>query len=295
MGGIERRVVVSTDSSGVLGTPRDVWQEVWGFMEDYPGFQGYEMIGWGGRLSFWTDSLLSQAEKAGCKVVGIHGRTGGLKDGDNPAEGVVMTFINAFIVPTPELIRHYGSRLEYVLVHSPQMYPDQHFSALEPKNCGPKFGKLYIENNVRREGLSDTVRVVKEIFNHYGIQAGVMFDLCHYVRSLGVGHSVGENWEMAMDKLQELFNLKYGNGKPLGVGIHLPVGLSGDSLPVEEYTADMWKRFKALLDQRPGILVVIENQQLGFRDKVLPSKSSMRKQRERNQRIADLLVKNGII
>jgi hypothetical protein len=292
MSQVERRLVVSTDSSGVLGTPK-VWRDVWGFLDENPRFKGFEMIGWGGRFNFWTDFLLHQAKKYDCNVVGIHGRTGESQETDNPFSGAFLGILNRLIVPTPILFDRYLNRYEYVVVHTPEIRREGNLDSLKKHRLVSN--RVYVENHLMPGAVDEAIRMVRDLTKR-GLKINVMFDLFHYIRSFGHEQPFSRIWEGTMAKLVWALNQRYSPcGDFIGVGVHIPIGIRrGDSLRVDLISDEMWRDLGSILDTRPNITIVLENQQRGL-DLIRPSYLRVNQQRKRNERIVNHLTKCGVI
>jgi hypothetical protein len=291
----ERKIIASTASTGVFGTPSH-WKEEWDFALSDPRFKGFEMIGWGGKgMRFWTDALLQRAGEIGCDVVGIHGRTVGPMDiYTDRRQAWSLWGLNQSIVPTPELIKRYSRRSQYILVHASEMRtPENRIAALVFKK---RIRNLYLENHVTHPIDSDTAIVYS--MRLQGVPAGVMFDMAHYQiyeSHIRRNSTYQEIWSGMMAALTQLLTEKDFSGHTVPVGLHVPIGtFTGDSIPTDEITGQMWKDFVARIEGRGDVFIVIENPVKG-RDQIRTTVKTRREQRERNIKIVDLLTDNGVV
>ncbi len=290
----ERQLVVSTDSSGMFGTPNH-WQDVWGFAKEDSRFAGFEMLGWGGRMRFWTDFLIENAEKTGCNIVGIHGRTGGLHDAYSFSHRVVLGTLNNLLIPTPELVTRYGSQVSYILVHGPELRLHPNRVAIHENRY--KIRQLCIENHIRPGAVGSALELVREL-RFDGVNAALTFDLFHYASAHDHrprGNGFAEVWRETMRTVDWILKETDANGEPIPVKFHIPMGLNPeDSLPISEINDNMWCEFGDRLDGHPGLQVVIENQQQG-RDLLRTTPRSRAAQRDRNKILVDTLTDARII
>lgn len=286
----------SADSSGLLGTPEE-WEGVWGFLRNDPRWRGFEMYPW--RLPgmdamwSWTDFLFKRAESLGCNVVGIHGRTGGIHESYTLGGRLEMGVINGLMLPTADLVRKYGAKVNYLLIHGPEVRLAENRVALKEKTDG--INMLYVENHIRPGALGAAVEVAREL-RHDGVNAGVMFDLVHYL--IAYDHRGGnfrDVWEQMLVTIAWAGNQTDKKGL-LPFGIHLPVGTNReDSLMIDSIDETMWRDLGQVIDVRPDTLVVLENQQAGLMGKVHQGAGSRNKQERRNKILIDMLTDNGVI
>lgn len=292
----ERGFATSADSSGLLGTPR-VWEQVWGFLRDDPRWRGFEMYPW--RLSGmdrvwdWTEFLLRQAEDLGCNVVGIHGRTAGIHESYTLRNRLMMGVINALLLPTPDLIERYGSRVDYLLIHGPEVRLVKNRMAL--RQGADRVKLLYIENHIRPGALGAAVEVAREL-RQDRVNAGVMFDLVHYLNAYDHrDEGFRGHWETMLAAIEWASNQRDVGGRLLPFGIHLPLGTNPeDSLMIDKIDSGMWKELGRVVNSQPDVLVVLENQQAGM-GRVYVDAASQRRQERRNRMLVDMMKDNGVI
>lgn len=286
----ERKVLVSADSSGVFGTP-DLWKQLWGFAlkENRGPVCGFEAIGWS-----WIDYLVRKAQKEDLEIVGIHGRTGGIHDGESMADRLVLGFLQRILIPTPDLIQKFaGGKVDYVLLHAPELRQRTNFqSAVENKTKLEKT-TLFVEGHIRRFANMTAYGAVLSL-RYNGVNAGVMLDLAHETRSLDHNGDFNGRWNEVLALLDKLFKSTDLDDKKFPIGVHIPVGTNPlDSLPLDEMTDVHWRSLAGVLDGQQT-LIVIENQEL-LPGIIRPFGRALHDQVERNKRIIETLKRTGVI
>ncbi len=279
--------MVSSDSSGLLGTPRH-WAEVWKPAIDHEKFAGFEVISW-----LWIDPFVKEAEKMDLKISGYHGRTGGHHDSYTHVDNIFLQISNNLLVSTPKLIERYSHKEEkYILVHSPEMKNHNNLKIAEDNAL--KIKSLKIENHLRPGALWTSFSIVKELRSN-GVEAGMMVDLAHLVKEFNYSEKdFNKIWNKIIRNIDELFAMVDTYGKPLPISFHIPLGLNEDSLPANLITKEMWSNLASRIRPRQDAFIVIENQQGGL-DALVTTRKSRIVQQLRNARIIDLLDSTGII
>lgn len=278
--------VVSTDSSGVLGTPK-VWRQLWGFAQEDSRFLGFEMIAWGGRLSFWPDYLFSQAKKLGCQIKGIHGRLGGLDDVGSLSDRVMSRLVNALLTPTPALVTRFAQHCDYIVLHAPELRTEANQTVF--KKEASKVNLLFVENHVRPGSVGATLEIARELAGE-GLKTGVVFDLVHYMRTYRGTCHLGQ-WQRAVKAFDWVLEEMGRERTPLMFHLSLGTDLS-DSLPFEQMTEPMWQDL-AQRRREGNFLLGIENKVAGYPFFLPPSARA--KEVDRNRRIIDKLIEQKLI
>lgn len=285
----ERKFAVSSDSSSLLGNPK-YWEEVWRPAIQHERFAGFEMLGW-----LWAGKFLVEpAKDLNLKIIGIHGRTGGIHDQYALLDRAVLGGLNYLLLPTPKLVEHFKN-LKYILIHGPELRIKENRLAITEN--AKSINTLYIENHLRPGALGSALEAAREL-RADGVNAGVMFDLFHFARAYDHrknGNGLGDIWPRILSNLDMLYTQKDDEGKKIPVSIHLPLGTNkGDSLNFEEITPQMWRDLAEALKARPETLVVIENQQ-AFPANIVMIASWRDSQRKRNTKMLETLDKHGVI
>lgn len=277
MSGIERQFLVSTDSSGLLGTP-EVWKKVWASAFDRSNFKGFEMIGWGGWFHLWTNFLISEAGKKGCNVVGIHGRMG-TEITHNPLKNLRARIGSSLLLDTPYLVNNYGNKLNYILLHAPEL--DISNTRQLVVDSSHIINQLFVENHLSIDSLGKAIGTVKQLRSE-GVNAGIMFDLFHYFNSHNQRHALDARWRELLHQVDRVLNGQEG----IPTGLHIPVGTNKiDSFP-EEVTDRIWLDLGILVNEHPETVLVIENRQRGL-NQLFPTDKEISIQGERNARLLD--------
>ncbi len=268
--GVKRKLVISTDSVGRWGRFDD-WLGVWGWIRELEQFVGIEALAWRDSL----DRFLQDAKQAGVKISGIHGRLGE----DHRA---LLKIYDWMLVDTSVLLSSYSGRADYVLVHADEA--EQLQKELSSDWAEAAGSVLMLENGGGEVQVRKAVNLIKK--SDGGIRMGLMFDLYHYFGSLQ--GNVKERWGLTLGCLERILD-------EIGlVSLHLPIGSRlADSLPVEEMSEGMWQDLAGIIDGRIG-WVTIENQQTGLTILRVRGRA-IEKQRERNKRVIEILLKGGVV
>lgn len=284
----ERQFIVSTDSSGLFGTPA-VWKEVWSNAFKHPRFKGFEMIGWGGKFRLWTEYLVREAQKTGCNIVGIHGRIGNEETHD-PYKNLKALVGNNLIIDTPFLVKRYGGKLNYILLHAPELETAQAQQFVVDNSH--LIRQIYIENHLSASSFGKAVEIAQQL--HWnGVNSGIMFDMFHYYNSHDQKSSSINRWEELIYRVRWLLETTHVR-EDIPLGIHVPVGTNTvDSFP-EDITNDMWLDVGMITKDYPEVMLVVENRQSGVNQLMLTKKEIML-QKERNNKILDKFSDCGLI
>lgn len=274
--------LVSNDSIGFFGTPAQFLQ-LWREYFDDKTFAGVEVIAF--KPLRRLKELVTTLKKNKIPVLSFHGKTGG-ENQLNIFLRIIMTVINQFIFDAEFLLKYFP-KIEF-LSHGPYFEKDSVRKIIfqyQPK-------KIWIENH--RSGKRGVEEAIKEIifFRKNKINASGMLDIFHYVAfSL---KTLEEDWPAIVGKLKNYFLLKDDQGKQIFTGIHFPIGTRwDDSLPIDDMTDGMLRLFaKKIIPQVER--VVFENQQLPPAV-IFLNQENLAKQKQRNERIIERLIKTGII
>lgn len=295
---IKNELIVSTDSLGIFGDPRNL-DIVWGFLKKEPSFGGVELMGFRSHFHSPLEDTVRRIRENGFRISGIHGRIGAYLK--NPLEilrqrsfnPIIAAFLNGIVVDTPRLLGDCGSKgIDYVLFHVSEVDVERNFQMITGR--GENTPAIFIENDYTSDpqGLNRAVERVKQLRGQ-GRNARLMFDMYHAAMS-PYHQSPLLIWKKAIESLANVRK----TGDDLLGGVHIPLGLRmDDSLPFEEIMDDcqIWRDFAGVLNEDGGVLRrVVENQQLGFRNLTKPSLSSLRAQGVRNRTIYDKFEKFGI-
>lgn len=282
MSKVKRQYLVSTDSIGFFGKPKQfisIWKEFF----DNKTLDGVEVIAL--KPLNQLNKLIANFRKNNIPVLSFHGRTGGENKLDFKSM-VIMTFLNNFIEEAVNLFKRFP-KVEY-LSHTPYFENKTVYEAVM-KN---KSKKIWIENHLQGSGgIEDAIKQIN-IYRKKGINACGMLDIFHYVV-----HSekiLPENWSNTVEELRSYFLLKDRNGKQFFCGIHFPIGTRlADSLPIDDMTDEMLRLFAEKII--PYVeRIVFENQQknLGL---FFSTDRMIEEQKARNKNVFKRLKKIGII
>lgn len=247
----EQKFIISTDSSGILGTASK-WERVWGPAKQDPQFKGVEAIGW----SWFPYQINSYREKE-IGVEGIHGRTGGVDDSYGLFDRLKLEFLNRLLLKTDSLLKiNHG--ISYVLVHGPELKSLQKMQLCVANSNLDKI--IFVEGHLK-PGATDTSRAIARQLRVEGVNAGLMADLCHISLS-EVRHVNNYNkaWDYTINIARGNFQEALRSDPDFPIGIHVPIG-DGEGLPWGEMDDDKLKDIARLRNEFPQLTTVIESQQ----------------------------------
>lgn len=289
-----REIVISADSSGFPGRP-ETWKALWQSPLETSGlggrFVGTEMFPWWGVA--WTRMLLGEADKLGWPVASMHGRTGGVHEGYDWTDRVVMMGLNAMLVDTPTMIDEFGLRVPRLVIHGPEARERAMWEALV-NGTGPKVNEMDVENHLH-VGADGTAMAVAIGLCEMGIRAGMVFDLVHDwqsfshvrtdARKIGI---VVNNLTWTMEQARQ--------GYIDVVHLHVPLGVNNDSLRLEirkPLLREVARVFNSPEYDGVAGTVGVENQQ-GVADSIYLREGRVGEQVEWNKRILGLVAQAGL-
>lgn len=280
---MERKFGVSTDSSGVLGTP-ETWRGVYGFLMNEKNFLGFEMLGWR-----WAKSLLKLAADNDVKIVGIHGRMG-LKDGFAKGfrQNLRIKSLEFTLNNTATLLNLHSG---YLLLHETEAgNRAEEIANAKATSCNT----LFVENIPDVSSLEGTLKTAADLASS-GVPSGVMFDLQHYAFELMRTPNTNHTWDRVLNALDKTLETLESKKPKIRAGIHLPIGEDAiDSLSFDQMSFDMWLDLTAILNKHPQTITIIENQQAGINQAIVLGKS-IKRQRAINETKINRLFQTGIL
>ncbi len=285
----ERRTLVSTDSLGILGTPR-LLNELYKF--DLAGkIDGLEMIGWAGISGLRLRSLISEAQGYGWKVDGIHGRTGGLHDSFSVRHRLLLLSLNLALTETRPLAKNFAD-IPYILIHTPVLRSHDNVEALKKY----RQGLVFCENHIRITGAGGALEGVIRL-RQLGIKAGLMFDLLHYFEADHDSLDFDTKWNNGLLYLEKvILESRDFTGREFPLGIHLSMGRNlSDSFAGRELTVERLKRLAQVINANDRVVYfVIENLDK-FPSIIIPFGRFINMQRDWNERNLAKLSVAGLI
>jgi hypothetical protein len=244
-GNIKLLISSGFSSQWLFGSPKaiDFFQNILERCE-CTNFAGFEVVGWLPVLSKWKDNL---------QAYGIHGRC------RVPLlPNIFMFAADRLIVSTRRLVKKFGQQ-EYILIHDREAAKTQ--KILE-NNVG-KINTLFIENTPEAGSLDKTQQLIQALRDN-GVNAGLMFDLVHYLAEIGCDglkpEVSEETWNRMILRIDAVFNSLRAIYPDIPLGIHLPIGIR-EGLPVEKISDEMWQEL-AHITEAYELVLVIENQQM---------------------------------
>ncbi len=264
----KRNFTVSTDSA-FYNIPSDIAAIYGHFATKTFGFGGVEVLGW-----WYLPYFLRQAKREGLPVIGIHGRVG-------PKHGPALSVVNQLFIDTPNLTRLVKQEnLEYLLLHVPEVLSNFEFLKKSPVS-------IRIEGVTNPAGgIEMALKLVKQLKEH-NVNAILNPDLAHiYLEKNQLPINSQKAVEFTMDFISKV-------SKDTQIAIHLPIGEDvTDSLNVFEVQGSTWKSFGQLLDNIPGVKLVIENQ---WKHSIVLNKKSKITYRDATIAKMEFLAEQGVI
>ncbi len=249
-------------------------------------------------MGLWTVTIFNHAIKNGHNVVGIHGRTGGNQDSPNFQQGIKSQALRSMLIPTPDLVRHYGTKVNYVLVHTPEARGGSSRKFLE--ECDKStLNLLMVENHVHPKGMALALDTADSL-NKLGLKTGAMLDLFHSLDAHFRYSNLDTAWKSTIDELDNTLSNQDGNEfNQIPLGIHLPIG-HGDGIPgmqgapINHLTDSMLQELAATLNKKSGMPIVLENQQARL-DKLYLTQKAIARLQERNAEVVERLINNLVL
>lgn len=235
----------STDQLGYFGQDATSLAKV--TPDNFPGEKYVEVVAT--RPIRTLRKYINSLDDRGFHVTHLHGHTG-QNGAETPFDSLKLNIIRLLTPTTKELLTHFPDKA--ILIHSPEARkPDVVQAIIKAK---PQF--IWIENHLGKEELEKSLASVDMLARH-GIEAGVMFDVMHYLVG-GEQIPFAQKWQEMIDHLWAL-----APKNPKIRGIHLCIGTTYDKLPLEELTDKNLENLAQVLRLFPLKIVVFENQQHG--------------------------------
>lgn len=292
-------VLVSTDAVGIFGNLQQL-AEIYSKALPVLGVDqlAIEMLAWRHTIALQKLSKPLNTQEKPVSVRSVHGPLGPVSEAASFLEviniaqiNVVMADLMPALLARPDLFEA-GKSGNYFLVHEPELRRKGSFEALKAQNTG----HILVENVLTPGSLAQTVAGVEKL-KAAGVSAGIMIDLVHaikeYTQSLKTLHTLSPEkfnavWKKVLSDSEKIME------KLPRSGFHIPIGVNGDSLPIELMEPKHWHDLAQLI-QILGLNVewlTIENQQhhaLRITKKDIPVVT------ERNYAVLSTLAENEVI
>lgn len=270
--------LVSSDCAAIFGDMNLV-KYLWGSVLLEPNCKGVELIGWR-----WTPQLLKQAKRLNIPVLGVHGRTGGWNEEKSASGKLIMQTLNELFITNAGLVK-IAREIDYVLLHR---------SALTPKTRellylhSNKLHNLRIENVIAPNDTELTIQTVEALIAK-NLNVGMTFDIVHFLREPYFTEPKLTRFGGLLEVLHKLSSKKF------PINIHFPIGTyRGDSLPIMDLSASMWKELADAINRLDPVYRVLENQQSRAYSIYLPEWTH-EEVRKRNHWVVDFLKDKDIL
>lgn len=273
---VRHKFLVSTDIVGILGRRED-WEYIWADYINDKNFGGFEMIGWS-----WGERFLNSRFKY--RVTGIHGKTAGWSEGRGLIGKTMLWSLN-FLFFSFNKLTSLGALVDYVLIHRGALTEDVETLLIKNKE---NLNLVCIENDLVQNSFSKTLKKIEKL-REQGVNAGLMFDLVHFLRETNRTEPNLKRWDLLLEALKDIKTLT------IPVSFHFPIGLySNDSLPISQFTDEMWQQLSFALNKIDYRYLVLENQ-APRRYSLLLTRKDKLYFRKRTSDVYSLLKKHKII
>lgn len=255
-----------------------------------------EMIAWG----HLTKKAITQAP---FKTVGIHGQVG-LPSHEPRIERPILWVTSKLMKSTKELTQlpedhPLMAESDYLLIHEPEADREGTTLMLQQFSEKPSGKHVLIENILRPGSLKKAKLHVYEIDTVNG-SAGLMIDLVHLMKEVIGEQSAFANlkdlsqrqfdeaWKKTLELTRDML------GQIARSGLHLPIGVNSDSLPVTKMRKHHWQDLAVLLKEARHNVewIVLENQQS---NPALILSRDIPQIADRNERITKMLAEYEVI
>jgi hypothetical protein len=290
------KVLVSTDIGGLV-SDLSVVEKV--YAAALPALQGQLLA----EVIAWRHLSEKAVKNAPFKTTGIHGQVG-IPSHEPGIEKPIMWTTGHLMQSTKDLIQlpedhPLAAESQYLLIHEPEADREDSIIYLQRYSEKPSRKHVLIENILRPGSLKKAKLHVYEI-DAVGGSAGMMIDLVHLMKEI-IGeesafanlkdlgqHQFDSTWKKTLELTRDML------GQIARSGIHLPIGVNSDSLPIAKMRKHHWQDLATLLKEtRENVeWIVLENQQA---NPLFTSKREIPKIADRNQRIASMLAEYGVI
>lgn len=293
-------VLVSTDIVGIWGKLDQVWQI---YAKSLPALGGEQIAI---ELLAWQHLIKNSAKlekPPQLSIRGIHGPTGHFMESPGIIEKSkaiifqnIMADLETVVKARPDLFQA-GQAENYLLVHEPELKRKGKIETLAAMSYP---SHILVENVLEVGSLQATVQKVA-VLKEQKISAGIMIDLVHlikeYTQSLKTLHTLeqktfNDTWKKVLMTVEEVINQLPKSG------LHIPIGINGDSLPLELMTNQHWQDLAQVIKKLGEKIqwLTIENQPTDFDLNALAVQPAMISfLADRNQRITANLAENEVI
>ncbi|MCC6711515.1 MAG: hypothetical protein IT416_04170 [Candidatus Pacebacteria bacterium] len=293
-------VLVSTDIVGIWGNFDQLWQIYAQSLSALGGEKiAIEMLAWQHLIK--NSSKLEKHPQL--SIRGIHGPTGHFMAAPGIIEKAkaiffqnIMADLETVVKARPDLFQA-GQADNYLLVHEPELRRKGRIETLVSMNYP---GHILVENVLDVGSLQATSEKVK-VLRDQKVSAGIMIDLVHlikeYTQSLKTLHTLdqktfNETWLRVLKTVEVTINQLPKSG------LHIPIGINGDSLPLELMTKQHWRDLAQVIKKLGEKIhwLTIENQPTDFDLNAFVVQPSMISfLADRNQKITADLAENEVI
>lgn len=293
------QVLVSSDVAGIFGKLGDVLL-VYALCLPMLGTEqlAVEMIAWQHLISDIEDKKWQTQEKV--SVAAMHGPMLNSDGSPTLLENLKMLLAAQIMAEIPSAIESFPQIVDaksqvppYFLLHEPDLRPAPHADWLR---CLPPNTTVLVENVLERGSLKKTIARVQTL-KQQGLPAGIMFDLVHYIKEQTQAINTlqtltqtqfDQTWTKTIEEiLQTIEQLP-------GSGLHLPIGVNGDSLPLHLMNKKHWQELAQVIRQLGSKIkwITLENQQHNL---VKIKGAELAPLAIRNQHVLGELAENGVI
>lgn len=239
-----RKFIVSTDCCGVLGTPY-MWNAAWKDVTRDPAFSGFELLAWK-----WLPQLIKKAHACGIKTFGVHGKVNESIKSHGAFDKLTMSSIE-FLMASHSKVLTLKDNFEYILFHENALTESDIDVLTKTPNCP----LIMIENVISPGAYEQALKIISEL-NARNIQAGLMFDLAHYLREPNFDTPDMGQFDKLVSDIAKLKDASF------PVSFHIPIGTYlNDSIPIDTMTEGQLSSLAHSINITNPSFVVLENQQ----------------------------------
>lgn len=291
------QVLVSSDAVGVFGSLQSLL-EIYRLclpilqVEQLP----IELLSWQVVMS---DARTVNKQQLPVQVQAIHGPM--ISPQGSPtlveaAKAIVISQVMSEIATAIEGFPAYiaeNNQAHYFLLHEPDLRDESVQASLKQLPPGTS---ILVENVLEKGSLQKTIARAQAL-KEQGFNAGIMLDLVHLIKEItGATKTLHTLSQAQFDQVWKIVITQVGKTMTLlpGSGLHIPIGVNGDSLPLELMSAVHWQELgQAIKAAGKNIKwLTIENQQHNI---IRIRHEAIAPLAVRNQRVLSTLAEHGVI
>lgn len=244
------QVLVSSDAVGVFGDLQALAQ-IYQLCLPLLGVDqlAIELLSWQHVVS---DAQTVEKTKLPVQIQAIHGPM--ISPEGSPtlieaAKAILISQVMAEIAHAIESFPHYiaeNQRAHYFLLHEPDLRNATIQAAVQQL---PPATSVLVENVLEKGSLQKTINRVHSL-KEQGVNAGIMLDLVHLIKEITGAtktlHALSQAqfdqiWKSVVQHVAQTMTLLPGSG------LHIPIGVNGDSLPLELMSDHHWRELAAVI------------------------------------------------